>query len=170
MFWLYICMIWPVLAILPSPLCSWLKDAPPEILPKQQRAKKKTDLLTDGFSLWDMLFWRCSAHTYDIRATWKNIGWCKQFAVGWGQMSSGSTGPRIVVVSPGRELGLWVCVADWPVAVCHEVEDEDEDNVKSVDGISKAAAKLLYSTCDHCGIERPKQVCGNLKWLVLMIS
>ena len=39
---LYNCMSWPVLVILPIPLCSWLKGAPPGTLPKQQRAKKKT--------------------------------------------------------------------------------------------------------------------------------
>ena len=38
---LYNCMSWPVLVILPIPLCSWLKGAPPGTLPKQQRAKKK---------------------------------------------------------------------------------------------------------------------------------
>ena len=33
-------MIWSVLAMLPSPLCSWLKGALPGILPKQHRPKK----------------------------------------------------------------------------------------------------------------------------------
>ena len=40
-FGLYNCMCWPVLTILPIPLCSWLKGAPPGTLPKQHRAKKK---------------------------------------------------------------------------------------------------------------------------------
>ena len=39
-FGLFNCMSWPVLVIVPVPLCSWLKGAPPGTLPKQQRAKK----------------------------------------------------------------------------------------------------------------------------------
>ena len=44
LFWFDTCMIWPVLVMLPIPLCGWLKGAPPG-LPKQHRAKKNVACL-----------------------------------------------------------------------------------------------------------------------------